>query len=72
MRVYEMLETAEKARERTLKLERELKWVAVREEEKELEKINAELQKRVSNLQKFTGDVTQLMEKKQTIEQSIQ
>lgn len=72
MRIYEMLETAERARERTVKLEAELKWVAIQEEEKDLENLNKELEKRVKTLEKSSGEVEELNNKKNTLEQSIQ
>lgn len=72
MRIYEMLETAERARERTVSLENELKWVAVQEEEKNFEKFNKELEKRVTKLQRHTTEVQELGTKKQALEQSIQ
>lgn len=72
MRVYEMLETAERAAERTVKLENELTWVAIQQEEKALEGLDKELNKRVASLTKFTGEVQELGTKKQALEQSIQ
>lgn len=72
MRIFEMLETAERARERSIKLENELKWVEIQAEEKSLEKMNKELEKRVTKLNKFTGEVQELGTKKQALEQSIQ
>lgn len=57
MRIYEMLETAERAKERTQKLTRELKWVAVQEQETELERRDKELKKRAENLMKASSEV---------------
>lgn len=71
MRIYEMLETAEKARERTIKLEKELKWVAIQKEEQNLAKLDNELEKRVTSLNKFTEEVQELNNQKETLEQSI-
>lgn len=71
MRVYEMLETAERARERTQKLENELKWVAINQEEQELEKRNQELSTRVTSLEKFSSEVQELGSKKTVLEETI-
>lgn len=72
MRIYEMLDTAERAKERVLKLEKELKWVKIQSEEHEIEDINKELQKRVDTLKKATSEVESYGAKQQTMLQLIE
>lgn len=72
MRIYEMLDTAERAKERVVKLEHELKWVQIQNEEHELEGLNKELQKRVDTLDKATKEVESYGTKQQTMLQLIE
>lgn len=72
MRIYEMLDMAERAKERVVKLEHELKWVQIQNEEHELEGLNKELQKRVDTLDKATKEVESYGTKQQTMLQLIE
>lgn len=72
MRVYEMLESAEKAKERTEKLEKELKWVAIQKEERAMEECDKELQRHTAKLQKFTNEVAGFGNEQQELEKFIE
>lgn len=70
-KVHEMLQSADRARERIARLEVELEWIGVREEEEDLRRQEDQLQSRVSDLSAFTSQVQSLDAKKTTIDEAI-
>lgn len=66
-----MLQSADRARERIVKLELELQWIEVREEEEVLKAREDQLQSRVADLSAFTNQVQAIETKKTTIEDTI-
>lgn len=66
-----MLQSADRARESIVKLELELQWIEVREEEEVLKAREDQLQSRVADLSAFTNQVQAIETKKTTIEDTI-
>lgn len=67
-----MLQSADRAKERIAKLELELKWIDVREEEEALKIQEEQLESRVADLSAFTNEVQTIESKKATIQGTIQ